>query len=183
MRIELRTYGFLKQIDFLKQKVKGRKDVIRRAVRAAGKIYLAEMRAMVQRNKRSGVIAKSIGLKSRYYKKGDVFVAIIGVKSNIAGAWKGRRVISHKYAHLLDRGRSGMTQNIVFAPGKAFPIFRNKRIDRFARAGKEVKQKRVIPPFAGIRFTKLSAARAQGRALAAARQIVAQWAEGASSDG
>lgn len=86
--------------------------VMKKAFRAAANAILKNMRKRLKTNGhyRSGLLYKSLKTKLKYYKKLDVLVVMVGVKSNMKGTYKGNPITSHKYAHFITKGRKSFTQ-------------------------------------------------------------------------
>lgn len=79
-----------------------RRTVMRKALRAGGKVILQLAKKFVP--KRSKTLFKSMAVKVKYYKKREAAVAMIGPRTWFYGEWRGRKLIAHKYAQLVEQG-------------------------------------------------------------------------------
>lgn len=122
--ISFRIQGFaaaIKDLEMLKGKDKER--VIKKSLRAAGKVLRARLAMLTP--VRSGTMKKSMQYRVKYIKKSDTFLLLVGVKSWYSGTWQGKTVIPHKYGHFVTGGRKGFQQNIQIKPGASLRIGKN----------------------------------------------------------
>lgn len=95
------------------------RKVARKSVNAGATEIVKAARTNAKVQKDSGLLAKSMGKKSKTYKAAGVIVSIIGPRRNVEGTHNGKRRVPFFYAHLVESGhidaRTGR-----FIPGSAF---------------------------------------------------------------
>lgn len=132
-----------------------RKQLMRKALRAAGRYLLALAKLYVPKN--SQLLFRSLTTRMKYYAKNDVLVLVMGPKSWATTIHNGRKQIAHKYAHLAEDGRSAVVNR------KLMPMNINGRwlFRKHVRAA------------AGQPFVKRSVRVGGGQALDEIRKVVA----------
>lgn len=123
IRIELTGLrNALKDLKKIKDRTR-RLKVMKKAIRAAGRVLLSSMRGIIKAKlRRSGNLLKATSTRLRYYRKSDILVLMVGIKSWVIGDYKGRKTVSHKYAHLAQKGHKAFTQIVKVQPGKRYMI-------------------------------------------------------------
>lgn len=93
---------------------RARKTAMRQAQRAAGTVIVRAARAKVPR--RTGNLRKSLGV--RVYRKGDVFVAVIGARrgDKFTSTVAGRKMTASRYSHLVEKGTATMKARPFLRP-------------------------------------------------------------------
>lgn len=75
---------------------------LRKAVNAAALPILRTMRQTA--NKDSGLLKKSLGRKTKLYRKDGTAVAIVGARRSVSGTHNGRTRVPANYLHLAENG-------------------------------------------------------------------------------
>jgi hypothetical protein len=90
--------------------------ILERAARRSAKPAIQEIRAGLKagiKQRRTGLLVKSIGLVVRNYRSsGTVFVAV-GAKRSVMGSYNGKKVWPVKYFHLVDMPVKGQPGGYV----------------------------------------------------------------------
>lgn len=104
------------------EKLSDRNKLLRKALRKAGNYILKLTKQYVPKN--SGLLKKSLAVKVRYYSKTKAMVVVIGPRSWYTGTVNGKKQITHKYAHIAERGRKAIMNRklIKSASGKFFSV-------------------------------------------------------------
>lgn len=88
--------------DFGDLPVKLQKKILRPMVRAGATIVKREFKLQLRKYHRSGTMSKALTI--RPVSKGMRVYALVGVKKDARGIYKGKNVIPSKYNHLLELG-------------------------------------------------------------------------------
>lgn len=142
-----------------------RLKLMKKAMRAAGRVMLQVARRVYKGmvKDRSGTLRKSLKSRLRFYKKADVLVLLVGVQSWFKGEYNGQRVIAHKYAHLVTRGRKKFRQTYRYKD----------------RKGRVWTARRWVKGTVGRDFIEVASRAAVNTATEAIRNTVAQGLQGA----
>jgi len=122
---------------------KKRADLMKKAIRAGGRVLLKYMRAMMRKHDRTGWLRKNLISKLKYYKKQGTLVLILGVKSNATTTVTVRQrigrnfikqtkqITAHKYAHLVMFPRRQFTQQLTFRNRLGHIVTQQRNIGRY----------------------------------------------------
>lgn len=169
------TLGGIKKAlkDLKKFRKPERIKVFIKALRAAGNTFLKAFRKEAKKHDRSGTFRKALSMKQKYYKNSDTLIIMIGIKSWFAGTYRGKKVVPHKYGHLLLGGHDGFTQQYKVIPGRRYMI-RGKSGLVVAKnnSGQTVSIRRRVGAAKGDDFITRIASSHRGQALAAAVAVV-----------
>ncbi len=87
-------------LDALEKSV--RKKLLRKAAVAGGKIVMTDYKNAVRRREGGGLLARSIGHKTKAYQ--DTVSDIVGARVGIEGTYKGVKEVPVNIAHLVELG-------------------------------------------------------------------------------
>lgn len=119
LRVEIKGFkGIIREIRKNAPAKEYRAKLLKTALNAVGGVVARTLRQLSP--VRSGTMKKSMKHKTKYYKKSDTVVVLVGVKSKFKGNYQGKVVTPTNYAHLVTRGRKAFTQEIKIGRGKSF---------------------------------------------------------------
>lgn len=104
----------LKKLSMLKKSAATK--VMRKGIAAGTKVVLSGAKARLPTKtkylgKRSGLLRKSLGRKTKTYRQNGVVVGVVGPRKGFAKVIDGKRVDPVKYAHLVEGGRKAVKAN------------------------------------------------------------------------
>lgn len=110
-----------------------RRRVLRQANVAAARPIRATARKATSFVDRSGLLRRSIVLKTKTYPSG-VVVSVVGADRNVQGQYKGRRRVPANYLHLVEAGHRIVTARLGSGSVKDYvALRRNQKFLRFGQ--------------------------------------------------
>lgn len=78
--------------------------IVRRCVTSAVRPVRQQAKRTTQFKNRTGLLRKSLSIKTRTYKNTGSVVAVVGADRSVQGTYKGKKVVPANYAHLVELG-------------------------------------------------------------------------------
>lgn len=155
---------------------------MKKALRRAGAYVLRFIRIEAKKHDRSNTLYRSLKSKLKYYKKTDTLVMLLGVRSWFEGTFRGRKVVPHRYLHLILKGHKEFQQQFVTKPGKRYAK-KDKRTGKlvFYTAKKPMHITRRVGAAKADNFIAETSQRAFPQALQLIRDTVKQGLENAGN--